>query len=192
MTLLSRVSAEAPGIGRADVDLGRRDVGILRDGKREDRADAHQHDDDRDDPGEDRPIDEDPRHRPSRRASACIAFIAPGGGALTRCGAVAGTGLIWAPSFRLAVPCVMTFSPAARPCGDDPVGPLRAVGDDRPLDRAIARTDDEQCGIALRIAGDRLLRHEERRRIDRLRESRGHEHARQQQRLRDWRSAREA
>src|SRR5205085_12424479 len=42
-------------------------------------------------------------------------FIAPGAGALIRCGALAGTGLICAPSLRLAVPCVMTFSPGARP-----------------------------------------------------------------------------
>ena len=95
---------------------GRRDVGVLRDRQRDDRADAHQHDDDRDHPGEDRAIDEDPRHALSQpRAEPRAPFIAPGGGALTFCGALAGTGLIGAPSLRLAVPCVMTFSPGARP-----------------------------------------------------------------------------
>ena len=63
VTLLSSVAAEAPGIAGANVDLGRRDVGILRDRQREDRADSAEHDDDRENPGEDRSFDEDPRHR---------------------------------------------------------------------------------------------------------------------------------
>ena len=67
-----------------------------------------------------------------------------------------------------------------------PAGPDRAVGDDRPLHRAIARPDHEQGRIALRIAGHCLLRHEDCRGLDRLRELRGHIHARQQDRLRIW------
>ena len=66
---------------------------------------------------------------------------------MTFCGALAGTGLICAPSFKFAVPWVITFSPAARPCGHDPVGALSALGDDRPLHRPIARPDDEQVAL---------------------------------------------
>ncbi len=47
------------GIARADVDLGRRDIRVLFDRQLGQRADAEQHDDDRQHPGEDRPIDED-------------------------------------------------------------------------------------------------------------------------------------
>ena len=46
------------GIGRADIDLRRRDVGILLDRQRKKRARSPQHDDDRQHPGKDRPVDE--------------------------------------------------------------------------------------------------------------------------------------
>ena len=52
------------------------------------------------------------------------------------------------------------------------------------LDRLIAGPDDPQGRIALRVARDRLLRHEECGGVDRLGESRRHEHARKQERLR--------
>src|SRR5690348_11660702 len=49
------------------------------------------------------------------RRFAFIRFSAPGGGAWTFCGALAGTALIGAPSRKFAVPWVITFSPGARP-----------------------------------------------------------------------------
>ena len=87
---------------------------------------------------------------------------------------------------------MITFSPGGKALGHDPVGPLSSLGDDRPLGRAVAGTDDEQSGIALRVASHRLLRHEESRCVDRLRELGGHEHAGEEQRLRGWRSGRGA
>ena len=66
--------------------------------------------------------------------------FAPAGGTFSRCGALAGTGFTVCPSRRLAVPCVMTFSPGAA-LRHDPVGTLRAVGDDHALDGAIPRAD---------------------------------------------------
>lgn len=59
VALLSRVSAEAPGIVRPNVDLRRCYVRVLSDGQGEDRANAAQHDDNRQHPCEDRPFDED-------------------------------------------------------------------------------------------------------------------------------------
>ena len=50
------------GGGHADRDLRRRDAGVLRDRQRGDGERARQHDDDRDDPGEDRAVDEEVDH----------------------------------------------------------------------------------------------------------------------------------
>src|SRR3546814_17331319 len=50
------------GIGGADIDLRRRDIGILLDRQRKERADAAEHDDDRQHPGKDWTVDEKKRH----------------------------------------------------------------------------------------------------------------------------------
>src|SRR6185295_505015 len=76
------------------------------------------------------------------------------------------------------------FLAAGEALGHDPILPLHAVGDDDPLDHAVAGADHEQRRIALGIAGDRRLRHEEGAGVDRLGEARGDEHARQKHRLR--------
>ena len=57
-------------IAGADVDVGGRDIGILLDRQRQQRADPAKHHDDRQHPGENRPVDEDARHRPVR-SRAC-------------------------------------------------------------------------------------------------------------------------
>ena len=120
-----------------------------------------------------------------RRLRLAPAFIAPGGGAWTFCGALAGTGLICAPSFRLAVPLGDHLLAGREALGHDPVRSLRPVGDDGPLDRPVAGPDHEQGGIALRIAGDRLLRARGMADVSiGLGELRGHEHARKKDRLR--------
>ena len=126
------VCGRGAGIAGADVDLGRRDVGILLDRQREDRAEPGEHDDDRDDPGEDRPIDEDPRHRPLAAAAprppagrAAGLAAAPSFAARS-----AGTGRIGAPVLRLAVPWVIDLVAGVEPAGHHPVGAEGAVGDD--------------------------------------------------------------
>src|SRR5436305_9789492 len=68
--------------------------------------------------------------------------------------------------------------------GDNPVGPEGAIGDYRPLDRAVRWADHKQYGIALRAPTDGLLRHQDRGGLDRLRELGSDEHARQEDRLR--------
>src|SRR3546814_16183609 len=50
------------GIGGADIDLRRRDIGILLDRQRKERADAAAHDADRQHPGKAWTVDEQPRH----------------------------------------------------------------------------------------------------------------------------------
>ena len=185
VTLLSRVAADAPGIGCTDVDLGRRDVGILGDRQRDDCADAHQHDDDRDHPGEDRAIDEDLRHSLAAAAAAAVRLhLSRPGGALTRCGAVAGTALICAPSLRFAVPCVITFSPGARPPVTTQLVPIVPLGLTPFAGPRDCPAHDEQCRIALRVARDGLLRDEDCGGLNRLGELRRHVHARKQDRLR--------
>ena len=53
------VAALAPGIARRHLHGGRHDIGILRDRKRVERDDAEDDDQQRDDVGEDRPLDKE-------------------------------------------------------------------------------------------------------------------------------------
>src|SRR3546814_2632298 len=69
------------GIGGADIDLRRRDIGILLDRQREERADAAEHDDDRQHPGKDRAVDEKTRH-------AALSSLRPGAFAFRRADAL--------------------------------------------------------------------------------------------------------
>src|SRR5205085_6269225 len=112
--VLHRLGRSA-GIGRADVDLWRGDVGILLDRESDDRAHPHQHDDDRDHPGENRAIDEDPRHQPPLAAPRPAPPPAWPLAGWSRCGALAGTGRTAMSGFKFAVPWTITLSPGARP-----------------------------------------------------------------------------
>src|SRR3546814_19757294 len=65
------------GIGGADIDLRRRDIGILLDRQRKERADAAEHDDDRQHPGKDWTVAEKTRH-------AALSALRPGAFAFRR------------------------------------------------------------------------------------------------------------
>src|SRR3546814_18319115 len=67
-------------IGGADIDLRRRDVRILLDRQRKERADAAEHDDDRQHPCKDRTVDEKtrhPAHSALRFGAAALGFSYP-------------------------------------------------------------------------------------------------------------------
>src|SRR3546814_6791689 len=78
--VLDRVGRRA-GIGVADIDLRRRDIGILLDRQRKERADAAEHDDDRQHPGKDWTVDEKTRH-------AALSALRPGAFAFRRADAL--------------------------------------------------------------------------------------------------------
>ena len=132
-----------------------------------------EHDDDRDHPGEDRAIDEDPRHAPSapRLALASPSWLARRRRLDASAARSAGTGLTGAPSLQVrsalrdhlfagceALRSTTQSGPACarrRPCAATALLP-------GPTTNSVA--------LPLRIARDRLLRHQEGRRVDRLRE----------------------
>ena len=73
------------GIERRQRDLRRHDVGKLRDRNHRHRDDAGQRDDDRDDEGQPRPVDEDVGDHVSRLRSAAPFPARPGPAALSEC-----------------------------------------------------------------------------------------------------------
>ena len=104
VTLLSRVAAEAPGIAGADIDHVGATSGYWATGSVSDRADAREHDDDRDHPREDRAIDEDLRHALAAAPFGVHLFQTSGRRRLDPLRCDRRTGLIGAPSLRFAVP----------------------------------------------------------------------------------------
>src|SRR3546814_282614 len=124
------------GIRRADLDGRRRHGGIHRDRQGEDRQRAGEHDDDRDDPREDGPVDEEACHGSLRyscaagagvvvvlavaavcaASSSCAAASVAGAGVASGRGAAAfSTTSTLAPGAIFCRPSTTTRSPAARP-----------------------------------------------------------------------------
>src|SRR5258708_3797252 len=96
-------------VGRADLYRGRCNRGILVDGQLRDGERARQHDDERDDDREDRPVDEELRH---------AQFAATGeGGNATGAGAALATSTARtvAPGCTFCMPATITFSPSLSP-----------------------------------------------------------------------------
>src|SRR5690606_28705483 len=95
-----------------DIHLGGRDVRILLDRQRRDAADPGEHDNDGNDPGEDRPVDEDARQHQLTAGEAAPGAPATGPGPA---GAPAGHARTGAPGVTLPTPSTITRSPAASP-----------------------------------------------------------------------------
>ena len=70
-----------------------------------------------------------------------------------------------APGRTFCRPSTITCSPAASPLGDQPRVADRAIGDELAALDLVRLVDDERDRLAVLIAGDRALRHEDRLRL---------------------------
>ena len=162
----SSVFAEAPGIAGADAHRERRDGRVLRDRQPEDGEGAAEHHQDADDPGEDRPLDEELGH----------------GASLPRAGGRDGVDEGAGPDLLQPLDDDLLAGPDA--VGDQPGVADGPVGDDLPAFHLLLGIHDKCNRQALLVAGHAHLGDQERVRVHSLVEPGAHEHAGEQLALR--------
>ncbi len=119
VTVDSMVVALAPRVRRSDRYLGWRDVRIRVDSHGAHGDEAEEGDQDRDDPREDRTVDEETRHGcpyrgPLAAGALPVVGALPGAGALLA-GGCHGLAFTGAPSWAICSPDTITRSPFSRP-----------------------------------------------------------------------------